>query len=74
MLGDVTIKCTFSHISHRIPMWIDMGRDDSTISHPTGVCFPIVKRPITPDEWAAIMTGGMVLLIAFLLWLFVKKF
>ena len=30
------------------------------------------KAPITPDEWIVLMVGGAVLLIAFLLWLFLK--
>ena len=28
--------------------------------------------PITPEEWIVLMVGGAVLLIAFLLWLFMK--
>ena len=37
-----------------------------------GVCCCCVKRPISPDEWIVLMVGGAVLLIAFLLWLFLK--
>jgi hypothetical protein len=32
-----------------------------------------VRKPITPDEWIAAMIGGGVLLIAFLLWLFLRR-
>jgi hypothetical protein len=32
-----------------------------------------VRKPLTPDEWIAVMIGGTVLLIAFLLWLFLRR-
>jgi hypothetical protein len=55
-----------------MPIWIGMGEIMARSAALKRMLVP-VRKPLTPDEWIAVMIGGTVLLIAFLLWLFLRR-
>ncbi len=72
MPSEVATKWTLRHLSHMMPMWTGIGEIMARSAALKRMLVP-VKKPLTPDEWIAVMIGGTVLLITFLLWLFLRS-